>query len=103
MGLFGFLKSEGITAAVAGREADSVLLDVRERNEYLSGHIPGAVNFPLSELDRAELPWGKQTPLYVYCLAGTRSGRAVRLLRSRGYENVKNIGGINAYRGGLEP
>lgn len=102
MGLFDFLKTDDISAALEAREENSVLLDVREEDEYNRGHIPGAVNYPLSSLDGAELPWDKNIPLYVYCLAGTRSRKAVSFLQSKGYEYVKNIGGINSYRGSLE-
>ena len=40
--------------------------------------------------------------VYMYCLAGTRPGRAVRFLQSVGYTNLQNIGGINAYKGPVE-
>ena len=48
----------------------SILVDVREADEYASGHIPNAVNEPLYK------------PLFLYCLRGTRSKRAARILRS---------------------
>lgn len=102
MGFFDFLKANDINNEIANRSESSVLLDVREADEYRSGHIPGAVNFPLSALDRSELPWDKNTELLVYCLAGTRSRRAVSFLQSQGFSNVKNIGGIRSYKGILE-
>lgn len=102
MGLFGFLKTNDINVEAKGREENSILVDVREQDEYGAGHIPGAVNYPLSMLSEADTPWDKSTPIYVYCLAWTRSRRAVRILQSKGYSNVKNIGGINSYRGSLE-
>lgn len=40
-------------------------------------------------------------PVYVYCLAGSRSVRAARLLRSMGYTAVHDLGGVNAYKGTL--
>ena len=102
MGLFGFLKTNDINVEAADREDNSVLMDVRERDEYSAGHVPGAVNYPLSGLEKEELPWDKSTPIYVYCLAGTRSRRAVGILQGKGYTNVKNIGGIKSWRGSLE-
>ena len=42
------------------------------------------------------------TPVYVYCLSGARSSRAVASLQNMGYTNVKNIGGINKYKGQIE-
>ncbi len=83
-------------------DRNAILLDVREADEYREGHIPGALNYPLSALESLDLPWNKDAAIHVYCLTGARSGRAVRLLQARGYSNVKNIGGINAYRGSLE-
>ena len=102
MGLFNFMKSNDINQFVAEKDENTILVDVREQDEYASGHILGAVNFPLSTLDRADLPWEENTSLYVYCLSGARSGRAVQFLRSQGYANVTNIGGINSWRGEVE-
>ena len=80
----------------------AVLVDVREADEFASGHIPGAINLPLSALAAAEFPFSEDAPVYVYCLAGTRAGRAVQFLENAGFTNVKNIGGIKAYRGPIE-
>lgn len=79
---------------------DAVLIDVRETDEFQAGYIPGAVNVPLSQIDRIEIP--KDRPLYIYCLRGTRSKRAVAALKRMGYENVRSIGGITGYKGQLE-
>ena len=80
----------------------AVLYDVREADEFAAGHIPGAVNVPLSDLAAADLPEQKDLPLYVHCLSGARSSKAVKYLQMQGYTNVKNIGGINAYKGPIE-
>lgn len=79
---------------------NALLMDVREADEYAAGHIPGAVNLPLSTLDQAEIP--EDRPLFLYCLWGSRSARAAGLLLRRGCEQVKSIGGINGYKGTLE-
>ena len=78
----------------------AVLMDVREADEFRSGHIPGAVNMPLSVIDQVTLP--KDKPIFVYCLRGTRSKRAVSRLKRMGYQNVKSIGGIASYKGQVE-
>ena len=78
----------------------AVLMDVREADEFRSGHIPGAVNVPLSVIDQVTLP--KDKLIFVYCLRGTRSRRAVSLLTRMGYQNVKSIGGISSHKGQLE-
>lgn len=78
----------------------AVLVDVREAGEFRSGHIPGAVSVPLSALEQAALP--KDKPLFVYCLRGTRSRRAVNRLTRMGYQNARSIGGIASYQGQIE-
>ena len=78
---------------------DAVLLDVREADEFQRGHIPGAVNEPLSGIAHTALP--KDKPLYLYCLRGTRSRRAARILKKMGY-TAKSIGGISYYKGTIE-
>ena len=45
---------------------------------------------------------GKDTPLFVYCYSGARSRQAAGALRRMGYSNVKNIGGIAAWKGKVE-
>ena len=78
----------------------AVLMDVREADEFRSGHIPGAVNAPLSVIEEVMLP--KDKPLFIYCLRGTRSKQAVSRLKRMGYQNVRSIGGIASYKGQLE-
>lgn len=79
------------------RTENALLVDVREPEEYAAGHIPGAVNAPLSTLAQADLPADR--PLFLYCLRGSRSARAAGLLKRRGYARVRSIGGINGYKG----
>ena len=105
MGFFDFLKTPDINAGLERfrAAAGAVLLDVREADEYADGHIPGSVNLPLSSLDTAEITVpNRETPLFVYCLAGTRSAQAVSRLQKLGYKHVENIGGIRSYRGEKE-
>ena len=77
----------------------AVLLDVREIDEFRSGHIPGAVNVPLSAVHTISIP--KTNPLFVYCLRGTRSRQAVNILKRMGYD-ARSIGGITSYEGPVE-
>lgn len=88
---------DGVRRAKAA--AGALLLDVREPDEYASGHIPGSLNYPLSTL-QSSLP-EKGHPLFVYCHSGARSARAASWLKARGYD-VENIGGITEYHGPLE-
>lgn len=78
----------------------AVLLDVRTEAEYSEGHVPGSVNLPLDRLE--DISYSKDTPLFVYCRSGARSGRGVEYLKRAGYENAVNIGGIITYHGPVE-
>jgi rhodanese-related sulfurtransferase len=87
----------------------SLLLDVRTREEYDSGHIAGAVNLPLntdlsSTVRSGSLDEFRDRPVAVICGTSTRSGQAtVRLTKVFGFSNVVNVtGGMQAWeRGGL--
>ena len=105
MGVFGFLKLPDINQEIREYQADSraVLLDVRDLQEYERGHVPGAVNIPRDEIERAkEVIPDPNTPIYAYCYSGRRSDLAVTALKKMGYRKVKNIGGIASYKGELE-
>ncbi len=97
-----FFGRRDIDAAVAvcANTPNAVLVDVREADEFRAGHIPGAVNVPLSEISGIGI--SRDRPLYVYCLRGMRSRSAVRTLKRMGYGDVRSIGGIASYRGKLE-
>ncbi len=105
MGFFDFLHGPDINQGVKeyGGLEGAALLDVRTSQEYQEGHIPGSINIPLQSLSTADqIPAGKDAPLFVYCYSGSRSAQAVRLLTGMGYTNIKNIGGIAAYKGKVE-
>jgi rhodanese-related sulfurtransferase len=79
-----------------------VLIDVREPNEFASGHVPGATNIPLGQLG-ARL--GKLDPAaetLVICQSGHRSATAVSALKRAGFEHAYSVkGGTSAWRGKL--
>ena len=60
---------------------NTLWIDVREPLEFASGHIPGSVNMPLTQLHKTPLP---QQPVVLICQSGKRSHQAVELLRRRG-------------------
>lgn len=73
-----------------------VILDVRARDEYDQGHIPGAIVIPHTELEdlaAEKLPDLDQLIL-VYCRSGRRSKIAAELLVDLGYTNIREFGGI---------
>jgi rhodanese-related sulfurtransferase len=73
------------------------IIDVREPNEYAGGHIPGALNLPLSRFSPAQLPEGK--PLVLVCLSGARSAAALNQAREAGATEVRHYsGGMKGWR-----
>jgi rhodanese-related sulfurtransferase len=80
---------------------DAIVIDVREPAEYAKGHILGAKNIPLGELERrgAELARHKAKAVIVCCESGNRSGAALAALRKEGFANVVNLaGGFGAWQ-----
>ena len=105
MSLFGFFRNSDINRSIEEflSTPDGVLLDVRTPEEYNEGHIPKSVNLPLHNIYRAEeLFENKSIPLFVYCRSGARSAQAAAELKDLGFSNVKDIGGISAYKGKVE-
>jgi sulfur-carrier protein adenylyltransferase/sulfurtransferase len=79
----------------------TVLLDVREGDEWRQGHIPQAIGIPRGflELRVEEKVPDHKTPVILQCASGTRSLLAARSLREMGYENIYNLtGGFNAWK-----
>jgi sulfur-carrier protein adenylyltransferase/sulfurtransferase len=90
-----------ISANEAQALTNALFLDVREPDEWASGHIPDAVNQPLSRLvpGEAGTPATEQ-PCVVYCAAGSRGELAARLLSQAGHPEVWNLrGGLAAWTG----
>lgn len=71
------------------RDRGSLVLDVRSEGEWVEGHLSGARNLPLGELDQrlAELP--RESPILVHCQSGARAAIAASLLRARGFDDVR--------------
>lgn len=75
---------------------DCIILDVRSKEEFNEGHIPGAVLIPYEEIeDKAEVVLqDKHMQILVYCRSGRRSKIAADALVKLGYTHVKDFGGI---------
>lgn len=69
----------------------TVLIDVREEDEYEEGHIPGAVNIPIRELGDNLEAIPTDQPVLINCQAGWRAGIAVSALRMMGYDNAEGF------------
>ena len=76
--------------------SDYIILDVRTDEEFIEGHIPGAILIPDYEITASAntmLP-NKDQLILVYCRSGRRSKLAAETLSELGYTNVKEFGGI---------
>lgn len=89
-----------VSVEMLSRKTDIQLVDVRERNEWEAGSIPGAIHLPLSKLEcDADKILPKQGELVLYCQSGVRSAKALAMLKSSGRRRVKHLkGGIAAWR-----
>ena len=72
------------------------VIDVRETDEYVSGHVSGATHIPLGTVPNNMEPFRSDDDIYVICQAGGRSMRACEFLPDQGITNVVNIIGGTA-------
>lgn len=102
MGIFGNRDKTRIAKQDAVRmisDNEAVVVDVRTPGEYASGHIKDAVLLPLDRLSidvKKTLP-DKDALIFVYCLSGSRSGLAAKMLTKMGYSDVHNFGGVGSW------
>ena len=82
------------------REGRVTVIDVRPEEEYRSGHLPGAVNIPLPELEQHLQALDPQQPIVAYCRGPhcVLAFDAVKLLRNRGYRAQRLEGGLPEWR-----
>jgi phage shock protein E len=83
---------EDVKRAIDQKE-NFILLDVRTEGEFGRGRIAGSINLPVDkvESDIASIIPDKSVNIYVYCLSGNRSARAVDVMVKLGYTRVSNI------------
>ncbi len=69
-------------------------VDVRTEMEFKTGHVDGAMNIPLAQIQQRfeEITGLGNIPVVFYCRSGNRSGQAVGYLRQMGVENIFNGG-----------
>ena len=94
-----FTKVESISTAELEKrlKTNIKLLDVRTPSEYNRGHIKGALNIPLGQIDRYSQ--SKEEKLYVICHSGVRSRLAAKKLKKKGYDVVNVSGGMMSWKG----
>ena len=80
---------------------NALVVDVRDKKEFDSGHIVDSVNIPFTSLDSRidELDKHKERPIVVACKQGQHAGSAGTQLRKKGFANVSRLtGGIAEWR-----
>jgi rhodanese-related sulfurtransferase len=95
----GSLTAQGAVQLINREKA--VVIDVCEATEFAAGHVGGAKNIPLAQLEE-KLPSAvknKALPVILVCQSGARSGRAVAIAKKLGYEQAQSLGGgLGAWR-----
>ena len=95
----GTLNASGAVQLINREKA--VVIDICEPAEFAAGHVTGAKNIPLGDLE-ARLPSvvkNKALPLILVCASGARSSRAVATAKKLGYEQAQSLsGGLKAWK-----
>lgn len=78
-------------------QSGAQLVDVRMPHEFEMGALPKASNLPLPYFHAADDHLDPQRPVILYCNSGARSAQAMNYLRSRGYDEVYNLGSFMNY------
>ena len=95
----GTLTAQGAVQLINRERA--VLVDVREPEEFASGHMIGAKNVPLNQLEEklTGAVKNKSVPLLLVCATGARAQRAVAMAKKLGYEQAQAVaGGLKAWK-----
>ena len=87
------ISAETLQSSIDGKE-DFILVDVRKKDEFTSGHVKGALNLPLSNMEKGynQLPQDKRVVLY--CNSANRSNQAARILLQHGYKKIEEMEGF---------
>lgn len=97
------MKSKAVNDLAAEVEAKTLnLIDVREADEFASGHLPGAINLPLSDFLERYGELDKDKSYHIICRSGARSAQACAFLEEEGYDVTNVAGGTSAWLGDLE-
>ncbi|MBT3428186.1 MAG: rhodanese-like domain-containing protein [Gammaproteobacteria bacterium] len=76
-------------------KSDALVVDLRDSNEFSSGHIAGALNIPFSSLEKRirDVEKYKEKPIVLVCKMGTHSSSAGKKLIAEGYQDIRRLSG----------
>lgn len=86
-----------IDQTAAALETGAAVIDVRETDEYVEGHVPGALNIPMGQLPSRLDELDRDAPVHVICASGNRSSAMVDVLVAQGFYAVNVLGGTSAW------
>jgi len=94
------LKKRKLGTILNNTSEKPLVIDVRSKQEYNSGHYEGARNIPHDQIESSikKLESWKNSPVIVYCRSRGRAGIAQSILKSQGFRNVINGGGYEAMK-----
>lgn len=75
----------------------AIFVDVREPQEFVQGHVPGALNLPMGRLTSRLDELDRDRPVHVVCASGNRSGAMTDVLAAAGFDAVNVAGGTLAW------
>jgi molybdopterin/thiamine biosynthesis adenylyltransferase/rhodanese-related sulfurtransferase len=98
------LDAAALAREIASGDPPVQLIDVREPSEFAAGHLPGAINLPLSRIESDGLTLSDPRAVVFICRSGARSARAAALATRSGFHGARTLaGGLLAFRDQIEP
>lgn len=84
-----------VDATLSINRDNAIVVDLRDAAEFATGHLPGARNIPVAELENrlGELSRFKAKPVILVCQSGARSAKAIATLTKAGFERAESLGG----------
>jgi len=98
MSATGMLPACSPTEAFAAQRDGAFLLDVREYEEWMAGHVEGATHVPMQQVPGRSADLPREQRIICICRSGNRSGQVTAWLLQQGFDAVNMTGGMQAWR-----